>query len=58
MICLFVRDDRVKFFRNKDFEKILNSFNKMFSICNEDPNYKNLEYFDHLPFSGNNVYGD
>ena len=25
---------------------------------NEDPNYKNLEYFDKLAFSGNNVHED
>lgn len=54
----FVRDRPSKIFQGKDGKEIKLFQQDSFLWCNEDPNYKNLEYFDHLAFSGNNVYGD
>ena len=54
----FVRDRPSKIFKDKDGKEVQLFQQDSFLWCNEDPNYKNLEYFDDLAFSGNNVYGD
>jgi len=54
----FVRDRPSKIFQDKDGKEIKLFQQDSFLWCNDDPNYKNIEYFDSLAFAGNNVHED
>ena len=54
----FVRDRPSKIFLDKDGKEIKLFQQDSFCYSDDDPNYKNLEYFNDLAFAGNNVYGD
>lgn len=54
----FVRDRPSKIVLDKDGNEVELFQQDSFLWNNEDPNYKNLEYFDKLAFAGNNVHED
>ena len=54
----FVRDRPSKIVLDKDGKEIKLFQQDSFLWSNDDPNYKNLEYFDKLAFAGNNVHED
>lgn len=54
----FVRDRPSKIVLDKDGKEIKLFQQDSFLWSNDDPNYKNIEYFDKLAFAGNNAHED